>query len=139
MELAVTRRHGDVETIVTASYAERGDAFRLTGGPMGGCCGGGRSVAHGIAGLTKAALRLDRAPFEDIRSRAAICVGADGQKGACEMLQWGLICSKCNCLVTAKIRVASERCPLDKWTEVRVGGGGNHDVDTTPTARSTPM
>jgi len=29
-----------------------------------------------------------------------------------------LLCSECNCLVTAKVRLNAASCPLDKWKQV---------------------
>jgi hypothetical protein len=76
------------------------------------CCPG--KLRRGLVGLTTAAARLDPVPVDQLRRRHALCLGAGGRP-ACERLVLGSVCSACHCLVAAKVRVASERCPLGKW------------------------
>jgi len=69
-------------------------------------------VAHGIAGLAKAAMRIERASDATIAARETTCDG-------CEHLDRSLLgirrCSHCKCALAAKIRIKSERCPIGKW------------------------
>ncbi len=92
---------------------------------MGGCCRG--RLAHGATGLAKAALGLDAASEHVRASREATCFGVSGQAPPCDRVRWGGICSACDCLIPAKIRVASESCPLGKWDRA---DGGRRDPAT---------
>ena len=65
------------------------------------------TIVHGAAGLAKAAIGLERASEEAIRERNRIC-------HVCEHYRRGF-CAKCGCLIVAKVRVASEVCPVKKW------------------------
>lgn len=64
-------------------------------------------VVKGSIGLAKVALGVDRSTDALIESRKAIC----------EECPWltGSTCQKCGCLYRAKIRLASEECPINKW------------------------
>jgi hypothetical protein len=66
-----------------------------------------QTVAHGAAGLVKAALGLDRCDDATLEARRATCA-------TCEHLQDGR-CGLCGCLLAAKQRLAGERCPAGKW------------------------
>lgn len=64
-------------------------------------------VTHGVAGLGKAIFGIDKASEETIKSRWEICK-------SCEFFRlWQ--CTACGCLVPAKIRQISERCPKGRW------------------------
>ena len=79
-------------------------------------CGGCKQVAHGAVGLTKAALRIDRASDETIAARREACM-------ACEYLEkrevLGVVqvrrCLRCGCLVKPKAVISGESCPVGKW------------------------
>lgn len=70
----------------------------------------GAKLARGVKGLAKAAAGVDRAPDDVIAQRQATC-------SACEQGAGRALCGVCGCLLAAKLRVASESCPLDppKW------------------------
>lgn len=81
------------------------------------CCG---KAAKGIAGLTKAALGIDRADPATIESRRDICRGCEfatrnpkfaDSKGLTSFSR----CLKCSCLIAAKTNLVNESCPLAKW------------------------
>lgn len=84
------------------------------------CCG---KAAKGIAGLTKAALGIDRADPATIESRRDICRGCEfatrNQKFAKSN---GLTnfsrCSKCGCFIAAKTNISYESCPDGRWQAV---------------------
>ena len=70
-------------------------------------------IAHGITGLTKAALGIDHPGDEVVKQRWDICK-------SCEHFRlWQ--CRLCGCLVSGKIRLASERCPILRWNAVEPG------------------
>ncbi|MDB5356760.1 MAG: hypothetical protein JWN24_3213 [Phycisphaerales bacterium] len=77
-------------------------------------------VAHGAAGLAKAALRINRADDATIARRLATC-------GACPEVTVTLgirRCTVCKCVLAAKAANADENCPLAKWeptAESKVG------------------
>lgn len=64
-------------------------------------------VAHGAVGLGKSLLGIDKASDETVQARWEICK-------SCEFFKFWR-CTDCKCLVPAKIRVASEFCPQNKW------------------------
>lgn len=47
---------------------------------------------------------------EDAQNRIAICNGCEKKSS--------LLCTECNCLVTAKVRLNYASCPLGKWDQV---------------------
>jgi hypothetical protein len=69
-------------------------------------------VFAGAVGLTKAALRVDRADEVLIRRRRSLC-------GACPQANAGASktsrCLVCTCFIHPKTATASEKCPLGKW------------------------
>lgn len=79
----------------------------------------GRQALHGAVGLAKAGLGVDAVSVDVCKTRWAACTNCDyhdcGQ------------CSMCGCFTGAKIRVASESCPIGKWLAVTV---------STPTRRN---
>ena len=88
-----------------------------------GCCDGFRRGVHraagtiggGMRGLSRAALLSEVPGRAVLADRARRCFGEPGRSAPCEMLQFGLVCRACGCLAVAKVRVASEACPLGKW------------------------
>jgi len=76
------------------------------------------TIGRGAGGLAKAALDLEPPPRAVLAGRAFQCFGAPGQSAPCERLGAGLLCLECGCLAFAKIRVASQECPLGKWGAV---------------------
>jgi len=92
-----------------------------------GCCNGihrklgsaARAVGDGASGLARAALGIESPSRAAIAGRALQCFGAVGQSAPCERLGAGLLCMECGCLAIAKVRVASQECPLGKWGAVR--------------------
>jgi hypothetical protein len=68
-------------------------------------------IAHGAAGLAKAALGINRADDAAIARRQAIC-------NACPevIVTLGIRrCRVCRCVLAAKTANADEKCPLEKW------------------------
>ena len=90
-----------------------------------GCCDGVRRGVHraagtmgnGIRGLSRAAMRADLPAWDTLAERSRECFGERGRSAPCAMLGLGLFCRACGCLAMAKVRVASEACPLGKWRE----------------------
>jgi hypothetical protein len=75
-------------------------------------------VVKGAVGIAKAATGIGMASQADYQARWAICT-------ACDQHDAGR-CRTCGCFTGAKVRVASESCPVGKWTQVSVSatGGG---------------
>lgn len=98
----------------------------------------GRTIASGMGGLTIAALHLETPSRAVLAGRALRCFGIPGQVPPCERLAMGMVCRECGCLAMAKIRVASQECPLGKWGAVppeRAVAGGltrRHAVPVRP-------
>jgi hypothetical protein len=70
-------------------------------------------VLHGAAGIGKAVLGIDPAPQEVAERRLQVCQQCPSglyAGGMCKRSAGG-----CGCLLTAKVRVASERCPHGHW------------------------
>jgi hypothetical protein len=76
------------------------------------------TLTHGVAGIVKAVLHIDRADEATIIKRREICTACPESvpivKGA------GIIskcdkCKICGCVLAAKIVNAGEACPLGKW------------------------
>jgi hypothetical protein len=69
-------------------------------------------VLTGAAGLTKAALRVDRADEVLIRKRRSVCA-------ACPQATAGLSktsrCQVCTCFIYPKTATATEECPAGRW------------------------
>jgi len=88
------------------------------------CCGKGivQTVAHGAVGLSKVALHIDIAADETIAIRRDVCRWcefASKSKNPKFDSTNGLtnfsMCSKCHCLIVAKSKLKSEKCPEGKW------------------------
>ncbi|MCC7205583.1 MAG: hypothetical protein IT441_10920 [Phycisphaeraceae bacterium] len=83
----------------------------VEGGNEGVAAGHG-SVVRGLVGLAKSHLGIDRSPDDLIARRWQVCSSnATGPHRCCDA---GL-CTACGCHISAKIRIASEACPLGKW------------------------
>lgn len=74
-------------------------------------------VIHGAVGLVKAATGIDKAPDDVIAERARLCAECVHGEGR-------VLCGVCSCVLAAKQRLASERCPLDppRWDAVATTG-----------------
>jgi hypothetical protein len=79
--------------------------------------------AKGAVGITKSTLFIDRAPKAQIVKRLDICRACDEvtrsrkpkfaeSKGLTNLSR----CRICKCFVVAKTKIASEVCPLSKWS-----------------------
>jgi hypothetical protein len=97
-----------------------------------------RRLANGASGLAKAALHLQTPPGSVVAGRALQCFGSSGQVPPCERLGVGLVCLECGCLAMAKIRVASQECPLGKWGAVLPGPAATVASGREPSAMVRP-
>jgi hypothetical protein len=69
-------------------------------------------VFAGAVGLTKAALRVDRAEEVLIRPRRSLCAACpQANAGASKTSR----CLVCTCFIHPKTATASEKCPVGKW------------------------
>lgn len=78
-------------------------------------------ILHGAAGLAKATghlVGLNAVPNDVLLSRVRACLGDGPRQARCEYAGSGWFCGKCGCLIGAKLRVKSERCPAGKWESV---------------------
>ena len=70
-----------------------------------------RRMAKGVPGLLKSELGIGIADTATIMRRRHICE-------ACPVYEFG-VCDEakggCGCFLAAKVRVASESCPMEKW------------------------
>ena len=71
-----------------------------------------RHIARGTVGLAKAAVGLDKADGITMIKRWAICESCASSVKTAGIVQ---TCAQCHCMLRAKIRLARERCPLNKW------------------------
>lgn len=73
-----------------------------------------KRIAKGAVGLTKAALGIDPASPDRVVQRLNICrrcrhfIQGKGYRGKER-------CKLCGCLLRAKVRINSEKCPEEKW------------------------
>ena len=70
----------------------------------------------GIAALSFAGAGFTTTPSEALAEREATCRACD-QWDAAALNATGR-CRKCGCSTWAKLRMATERCPLGKWEAV---------------------
>jgi rubrerythrin len=70
-----------------------------------------QQAVNGAVGLAKNITGIDQASPEVITERYEICKACDQYK------RWQ--CQKCGCPVAAKVRIASESCPILKWPRVK--------------------
>jgi hypothetical protein len=92
-----------------------------------GCGGCAKKVLRGAAGLAKAGLQaagvpVDAAPEDVVKARRDQCRACphatrnDGPKYAASRGLTTLSrCQLCGCVIAAKTRMASERCPDGRW------------------------
>jgi flavoprotein len=74
-----------------------------------------KDVIHGVKGVTKAVLGVDRAPSELIKKRLAICkVCPKASRKRADGISLNK-CTVCGCYLELKTKVKSETCPLEKW------------------------
>lgn len=85
-------------------------------------CGQGivRTIARGVVGLTQAALHLDPASPATAAGRLAHCRRCPHStkhptRTAPDGLPLVRFCGLCHCLLAAKTRLASARCPAGHW------------------------
>lgn len=68
-------------------------------------------ISRGVTGLTKAGVAattgIGAADEETAKKRYDTCLACDKYK------HWR--CQECGCFISAKVRVADEKCPLGKW------------------------
>lgn len=62
---------------------------------------------YGVKGITKATLGLGLASEQEIDARRAICNSCEYRKGK--------MCGSCGCLLSAKTKLAEEKCPMGFW------------------------
>ena len=76
-------------------------------------------IVKGAIGLSKAALKIERADDETINSRKKICQECDQFKRVYTNFAGKKIntskCSICGCFIGAKTLIKSEKCPEKKW------------------------
>lgn len=91
---------------------------------MSGCntCGQGwHTVKQGTVGLAKMVAGIDRSPDELAAERLAVCRGCDRLRRFVQGLPAGADvglsdrCDACGCFVRAKVLIAGESCPLERW------------------------
>lgn len=72
-----------------------------------------QKVVNGAVGIAKAVTGTDRPSEEVIAHRSQICNGCPRRD---TMPVLGVpICGVCNCIINAKIVIASQSCPLNYW------------------------
>jgi len=87
------------------------------------------AIAHGATGIAKALLGVDPVTKEVRDERIAICKACEfaapgkinrDKKVYCGKLWDGLIhdTGTCGCLISLKVLVASESCPVGRWPAV---------------------
>jgi len=99
----------------------------------GGCCGKLGNIIKGFGKLAWARISGGK-PDPLVVARAEVCAACENRTFL-GVIEWAinapvsgdlpvnhtpgdwdaLWCAKCKCCIEAKIRVESERCPLDKW------------------------
>jgi len=86
------------------------------------CSSCGKTLLNGVVGLTKVATRTDIAPYNLIQQRRDICRHCDEStknpkyiNHKCRGLTMFSLCKQCNCIISAKSQLATEKCPLGLW------------------------
>ena len=77
------------------------------------CCG--RKFIAGSKGIAKAVLHLEQCPSEIIETRRTICRACEFAVPCPFIKTRFCVCSKCRCLLKAKITLKNEECPIGKW------------------------
>lgn len=80
-----------------------------------GCRGAVHHIAHGAAGLAKAALGMDRADEATIERRRNTCRACPHARPCVGNVVKKCTCDRCGCLLRAKTANAGETCPEGKW------------------------
>lgn len=73
-------------------------------------------IIHGVFGITKSTLGIDKADEKLVITRLSICKG-------CEYLKYKEIngkiysvkCGHCGCYLKHKLKLSTENCPVGKW------------------------
>lgn len=73
-----------------------------------------RKAPGGAVALAKANLGIGAVSDTVYSERRAICLSCDRYNG------FG-VCSECDCYLDAKVRIANQKCPIDKWQKVTIG------------------
>lgn len=76
---------------------------------------GCNKIVRGAVGLAKAALGVDAVPRETSTARREICLACDRSRVVSVGVGKVRQCDECGCVIAAKVKIASERCPLGKW------------------------
>ena len=77
-------------------------------------------ITSGITGLIKTTLHIDRAAEEVITARTSICNTCEKntpclKTRCCGRLGDVLDPTTCGCILSEKVKLATEQCPLGKW------------------------
>lgn len=76
-----------------------------------------RRVGHGLVGLVRARLRLNRAADAVIERRRAACRRCEHAIPCRQAATRMCACAVCGCRLRAKIVLADESCPLGRWRD----------------------
>ena len=71
-------------------------------------------LLNGIKGLTKASLNIDKASDNIIKERLIRCKKCDNYSKNNNNIEK---CEACGCYLKFKIKILSEKCPLNLWKE----------------------
>ena len=104
-----------------------------------GLAGAWQTIARGSRGLSRAVTLQDLPEPAVLAERVRACFGEAGRTAACDRLAWGLTCRACGCLAIAKIRLASEQCPLGKWGPVAAAASRGRSTWRPPSGPPTPL
>ena len=73
---------------------------------------GGNRLIRGAAGIAKAAIGRNKVDGIVMMRRWALCGDCPHAVKVAGIVQ---TCGLCGCILRAKIRLAGEQCPADKW------------------------
>lgn len=96
--------------------AALGDRLVVAGAKRAGCCGGARNAVSAAMRVATAVIEGNEVLVspEDSRRRHSICKGCE------HFIRSTMIsphtCALCSCVVSLKVRLATEKCPAGKWT-----------------------
>lgn len=95
------------------------------------CCGS--TIVNGVIGMAKAVTGIELPEHAEHEKRREICAACPSNVPnplpVFADVQRLRACKECDCIVGAKIRVASEACPLGKWPAVPAS---NNSADKEP-------
>ncbi len=81
-----------------------------------------KTAFRGSSGLSRAALNVGPADADTINQRKQTCANCDlatrtkaTHIESLRVLSPTSTCSQCKCLISAKTKLAKERCPLGQW------------------------